>query len=372
MKSMRPAPKPYTLNPEPIPLSIVAPIFALLTVFVPIPREIVESFYSQDMYPWLQNIFTGATNFLPFAVLDAIVILLVLAVLFRLRRLFYVARQRGIFDAIWELARRVARALAIFTILFFWAWGFNYRRQPLEGQLPKGQVNRPTLEALQLAVIDGNALAGRLRASVMAGPALSFDQVADRLLAPLNTALKQLGRPPLSREGHPKYSLVLTPFFTSAGITGMLNPLALETIVHPDLLPFERPFVLAHEWAHLSGHADEAEASAIGWLACMKGGYELAYSGSLYLIDAASGALPADLRKEVLKKLDAGVTTDLEAILQRRSAARDNVSQTTMRVYDEYLRANSVADGGASYRRALSLILAPKLRDSLANYTITR
>jgi hypothetical protein len=43
-----------------------------------------------------------------------------------------------------------------------------------------------------------------------------------------------------------------------------------------------------------------------------------------------------------------------------------------MRVYDNYLKVNNVADGGASYRRALSLILAPKLRDSLANYTVTR
>ena len=44
----------------------------------------------------------------------------------------------------------------------------------------------------------------------------------------------------------------------------MLNPFGLETIVLPDLLPYERPFVVAHEWAHLAGHADEAEASAIG------------------------------------------------------------------------------------------------------------
>lgn len=369
---MKPAPKPYTLNPEPIPLSIVAPVIAALTVFVPVPPEIVENFYSQDMYPWLQSIFTGGTNFLPFSALDAIVIVAVLAALFRIRRLYYVARQRGVFDAIWELARRVLRAVAIVTILFFWAWGFNYRRMPLEAQLPKGTVNRPTLESLQLLIVDANALAGRLRPQVMAGPALSFDQVADRLLVPLNAALKHVGRPPLSREGQPKYSLVLTPFFTSAGITGMINPLALEIIVHPDLLPFERPFVLAHEWAHLSGHADEAEASAVGWLACMKGSTELAYSANIYLIDIASGSLPVDVRKEALKKLDAGVAQDLEAIMLRRSAARADVSGATMRVYDEYLRVNKVADGGASYRRALSLILAPKLRDTLSNYTITR
>jgi hypothetical protein len=324
------------------------------------------------MYPWLQNIFTGATNFLPFAAIDAIIIVLALAVLFRIRRLYYVARQRGVFDAIWEMARRVVRAVAILTILFFWAWGFNYRRQPLEMQLPKGTVNRPTIEALQGAIIDANALAGRLRPAVMAGPALSFDQIANRLVEPMNKALKELGRPPLSRQGRPKYSLVLTPFFTSAGITGMINPLALETIVHPDLLTFERPFVLAHEWGHLSGHADEAEASAVGWYACMKGSQELTYSGLIYLIDVSSGSLLPDVRKETLKKLDAGVFADLEALTLRRSAARADVSRTTMRVYDEYLKVNNVSDGGASYRRALSLILAPKLREVLTNYTITR
>ena len=369
---MKPAPKPYTINPEPIRWSIVAPVLAVLTVFVPIPAEIVENFYSQDMYPWLQNIFTGGTNFLPFSALDAIVIVMALAVLFRLRRLYYVARQRGIFDAIWEMARRVIRTVAILVILFFWAWGFNYRRQPLDSQLPRGSVNRPSIEALQAAIVESNALAGRLRPGVTNGPALSFDQVADRLLTPLNAALKHLGRPQLSREGHPKFSLVLTPFFTSAGITGMLNPLALETIVHPDLLPFERPFVLAHEWAHLSGHADEAEASAIGWLACMKGGPELAYSANVYLIDIASGSMPADIRKEMLKKLDPGVAADLDAMMQRRASARPGVSGATMRVYDEYLKVNNVADGGASYRRAMSLILAPKLRDSLTSYTVTR
>ena len=368
----KPAPKPYTINPEPIRWSIVAPVIAALTVFVPIPQQIIETFYSQDMYPWLQNIFTGGTNFLPFSALDAIAIVLVIAILFRLRRLYYVARQRGVFDAVWEMGRRVLRTVAIFVILFFWAWGFNYRRAPLETQLPKGSVNRPTVESLQSAIVESNALAGRLRASVTNGPALSFDQIADRLLPPMNAALKSVGRPPLSREGRPKFSLVFTPFFTSAGITGMINPLALETIVHPDLLPFERPFVLAHEWAHLSGHADEAEASAIGWLACMKGPPELAYSGSLYLIDMASGSMPADNRKEILKKLDAGVTADLDSMMQRRAAARAEVSSTTMRVYDEYLKVNNVADGGASYRRALSIIFAPKVREALTNYTVTR
>ena len=45
----------------------------------------------------------------------------------------------------------------------------------------------------------------------------------------------------------------------------------LETLLAPDLLDVERPFVIAHEWGHLAGFADESEANFIAWLACLRG-----------------------------------------------------------------------------------------------------
>ena len=37
------------------------------------------------------------------------------------------------------------------------------------------------------------------------------------------------------------------------------------------VIGFERPFVIAHEWSHLGGLADEGEANLAGWLACLHG-----------------------------------------------------------------------------------------------------
>jgi hypothetical protein len=48
------------------------------------------------------------------------------------------------------------------------------------------------------------------------------------------------------------------------------------------------------------------------------------------------------------------------------------VQRTTARVYDEYLKANRVSDGTASYGRALTLILSPPFRDALSTYTVSR
>jgi len=359
----------YSLNPEPIRWSVVAPIFAAVAVLVPIPAWAIDEFYSREMYPWWQRVLTTGTNILPFALLDVILVLSAVAALHRTYRLFNVARQRGVMDALWEAVRRIARFVSIVIILFLWGWGFNYRRLPLETVL-SGAASQPTVEAVQLAFLDSAALAARLRP--LSQPEGRLHSIAIDLHDPMNTALRSLSREPLEVTSQPKYSLVLTPFFKLAGVTGMLNPLGLETIVLPDLLPYERPFVLAHEWAHLSGHADEAEANAVGWLACMKGNPTAAYSASLFLLMETAAVLPANLREDAMGKVDDGVKADLDAIAEREGHAHPTVQRSASRIYDEYLRANHVADGTASYGRSLRLILSKPFRDSLSGYTVSR
>jgi len=349
---------------------IVLPVLALLLMFAPMPDWAIDSFYTQNVYPQLQRQVTSGTNFLPFAVLDVILVATSLMVLFGALRLLRRASAYGLVEALWDGSRRLLRGAALIIILFLVGWGYNYRRQPLENSFPGGKAAPPTIEALQAAVLEANVLAGKLRRAIGSDMDQAYDQVAGALDVPMTTALQQLHQPPLGTPGRPKHSILLTPFFTWAGVTGMVNPIGLESIVHPDLLPFERPFVLAHEWAHLAGQADEAQASAVGWLACMRGSPQLAYSASLYLIMEAASALPGENRQAVMKQLDAGVRADIDAILLRLQRGKPVVQRTASRVYDEYLRANRVADGTASYGRALSLILSAPIRDAMSSYAV--
>jgi hypothetical protein len=308
---------------------------------------------------------------MPFAVMDVMLIAILLMVLFGIMRVLRIVSNQGFVEAVWDGLRRALRAGAVLIILFLIAWGYNYRRPPLERVLPGGKAAPPTIEALQAAVLDANALGAKLRRTLGPQTNVTYEEVAGQLEAPMGQALTQLQQPALGQPGRPKQSLLLTPFFTWAGVTGMINPIALESIVHPELLPFERPFVLAHEWAHLAGQADEAQASAVGWLACMRGTPSLAYSASLYLIMEAASGLPGENRQIAMKQLDAGVRADIDAILIRLQKGKPSVQRTASRVYDEYLRANRVADGTASYGRALSLILSAPIRDALSGYTVT-
>jgi hypothetical protein len=362
---------PAKLNTDQVVGWVVLPVLALLLMFAPMPDWVIDSFYAQDVYPGLQRLVTSATNFMPFAVMDVMLVAILLMVLFALMRVLRIAANRGFVEALWDGLRRALRAGAVLIILFLIAWGYNYRRPPLERVLPGGKAAPPAIEALQTAVLDANALGAKLRRTIGPESNVSYEEVAGALEVPMGQALMQLQQPALSQTGRPKNSILLTPFFTWAGVTGMINPIALESIVHPDLLPFERPFVLAHEWAHLAGQADEAQASAVGWLACMRGTPSLAYSASLYLIMEAASALPGENRQIAMKQLDPGVRADIDAILLRLQKGKPTVQRTASRVYDEYLRANRVADGTASYGRALSLILSAPIRDALSGYTIT-
>jgi hypothetical protein len=219
-------------------------------------------------------------------------------------------------------------------------------------------------------LLDVGGLAARLRPDAVGHP-LSYEDVSRVLPGPFNRALGLVSRPSLHQPGRPKFTL-LTPYFTWAGIDGMSNPFGLESIVHPDVLPFERPFVLAHEWAHLAGQADEAEANAIGWLACMQGDARLAYSGSMYLVVELGGALPRPVWLQATEALDPGVRADLAALAERWRRSTPIVRRTASHVYDRYLRANGVEDGVASYSRALSLILLPQFRGAITAYQADR
>jgi hypothetical protein len=144
----------------------------------------------------------------------------------------------------------------------------------------------------------------------------------------------------------------------------MVNPFGLEVLANPDLLPFERPFVAAHEWAHLAGFADEAEANFVGWLATVRADPGSQYSGWLYLYWQIAGELPAEERRLVARELQSGPRADLAAIAARlQRGDLPLLRRATWMVYDSYLKANRVEEGVRSYGAVVNLILRARFED---------
>jgi hypothetical protein len=302
----------------------------------------------------MQRVMTAASNLTAIAVLDVLVGVAVIAA-----GVWLVARFRRRGSSGWgrtllRIAGDALVAAACVYLVFLAAWGLNYRRQSLRATLDfdEARVTRDALAALLNRAVDElNTLHGPAHAREW--PLL--DAMPAALAPAFDEAQHGLGLPRAAVVGRPKASL-LSWYFPRAAIDGMTNPFALEVIVNPEILPFERPAVVAHEWAHLAGFADESEASFVGWLACLRGGDQARYSAWLSLVLHLASAVPAGDYRAALDRLDRGVRDDLRAIVARVRRAVPVVRTAARRVYDGYLKANRVESGVRSYDEVVALI----------------
>lgn len=330
----------------------VVVLIAIIGAVAPFPADTIERVYSTDWYLRIQALLTTASNTIPIAWLDiAVACLLILAIEMVISR----TRRLGPKRAFKRNLTTAAGAAAWLYLLFLVLWGLNYRRVPLEQKLDYEQ-SRLTRDA---AIAFTNTAVAQVNAGYAAAHAGSFSR--DALAAAFADAQIALGAMRLATPGIPKRSL-LTYYFRRAGIDGMTDPYFLEVIVNPDVLDVERPFVVAHEWAHLAGYSNEAEANFLGWLTCIKGSPPLQYSGWLAAYEHAVAAVPrAD--RATIASLDEGPRRDLQAMAARYAKASPLVRRAANGVYDEYLKANRVSEGIASYDAVVRLMVGTRFKD---------
>jgi hypothetical protein len=322
-------------------------VVAVIAAVVPLPRAWVERVYSTGIYPAFQPVVTSISNQVPLALLDvAVCLLLVLFVIWGIRNV----RAHGWRTAIHRALAGIATCAAAIYILFLASWGLHYRRLPLAEKVDfnRARISEDAARTLAVLAIE------HLNAGHSAAHASPFRSEA------LETAFEEvqamLGARTLAVEGRPKRSL-MGWYFRSAAIDGMTVPVFLEIIVNPDVLPIERPSVLAHEWAHLAGYADESEANFVSWLACVRAADPVAqYSGWMDAYRLAVGVLPREVRS-TLPPLAEGPRADFRAIAARYARSSRIVRTAAREVYDSYLKANRVEAGIESYELALQLML---------------
>ena len=150
---------------------------------------------------------------------------------------------------------------------------------------------------------------------------------------------------------------LLQPYFRLASIEGMTDPFLLDVIVNSDLLPMERPAMVAHEWGHLAGLAREADASYFGWRVCQAGDERTQYSAWLFVYGYVMNSIGAEARRPLLALLENGPRRDLRAMAERSARAAPMVRDAAWQAYDRYLKSNRVAEGVQSYDDVLVLIL---------------
>ena len=327
---------------------------AAVAALAPLPATFVDRWYSGWLFPLIQPVITGATNQVSFALFDVALVAtagVVLLILIRMVAVWPRGRWRA-------LGQGSAALLTLVAVLFLWfwaVWGLNYRRTPLDQRLARAPTKSQDDAVLMLAnraVTELNRLHDPAHAAGF-GDALDHEP---RFRAAFSASLRALGQLAAVEPGRLKPSLV-GPYFRWAGVDGVISPFTLEVLGNPDLLPFERPFVTAHEWGHLAGFGDEAEASFVGWVTCMHGGAPMQYSGWLFLLWQARADVAAPVRAQLDQGLGPGPRADIAAVVARLTrGTKPQVRRVSWAAYDQYLKANRVDEGVRSYSRVLELL----------------
>jgi hypothetical protein len=245
---------------------------------------------------------------------------------------------------------------AALYVAFLALWGLNYRRVRMAERLVLERAAPTSEQVVGLglnAVSEMNRLYPAAHEQLVVGAEWRDSALRDAF----SDVQHSLASAPDVQPGRLKRSF-LGPYFRWAGVDGMVNPFGLEVIANPDLLPFERPFVAAHEWSHLAGYADEAEANFVGWLTCVRASPPHQYSGWFYLYWQISGEANAEERGRLNAALADGPRRDVNAVITRlRRGQIPSLQRASWQVYDKYLKANRVEAGVRSYGEVVTLVL---------------
>ncbi|MPY86505.1 MAG: DUF3810 family protein [Luteitalea sp.] len=380
-------------------LAVVAS--AVLVAVVPLPATFVEQAFSGRTYLFFQPLVTATSNHVPFFLLDLALAGMVAAAMVMVGRRFRrravgrgfpglsgiegsravgavgapkgapckgapYLKESGLPSERWGRARVAASNLVVLTAAIYLAfeacWGLNYQRLPLATRFDfdRGRVTPGRATAWVRTAI------GRLNRGhpeAYAEPWPSARDLPGRLGPAFARSQRLLGARRVATPGVPKPTL-LAPYFRWAGVDGVTNPFGLDIAVNPHVTPAERPFVVAHEWGHLAGFANEAEANFFAWLTCMQGDAQAQYSGWLSVLGHLVEPVARDERRQLLAALDGGPRRDLAAMAARSQQTLRPVRVIAWGTYDRFLRANRVEGGMASYSLVTELLLGVRFDDA--------
>lgn len=346
---------------KPIRRLIAAGTLAALTgLLILAATQWTEFFFS--LYPAvsrkLLSLLAGLTSVVPVPVwelgLCALVLWAVISLVLALTRGRFLRWITGLVEAL------------CFAAFFFVAvWGLNYFAPPMADRLGLN-VEEYTPGELRLAAEYYLQMANETAPLVARGE--------DGVMLPVD--FSQLSR--AAGEGYETLAqtmdcfngstvrvkkLLSSKWFGKTGTTGIFIAFTGESSVSSTTFTASIPFTMCHEIGHRMAFARENEANFAGFLACsvhtmpefQYSGYYNAFSYCYNALAKVDRQAAAELWAQLCPELKA----DYAAAREHYSQVEDEkISETTGKIYDNYLKAFSVESGRQSYGEVVDLLTA--------------
>lgn len=342
MKTMRPKYIRWTIEG-------VLVAFILVCRFFPACGE----WYARKVYPLVSSVLSACVSWIPFSLEEWVVVGgVVLLVLIP-----WLGRRKG---TAWRtLVRREIELLVVVWCWFYVGWGINYFRHDFF-------VRSGTERAGYRAEVFGrflHAYTDSLNNAYTNRPLPSQDEIETELKAVFASVNPRFGLARPRPYQHPK-RVMFGRLYSGVGVLGYMGPFFSESQLNEDLLPVEYPFTYAHEYSHLLGVSNEAEANFWAYQVCIRSRYpSVRYAGYFGLLpyvlsnayallgEAEYGVLVSSFRPEVLDDLR-------KKQVHWDSLYSPFIGRIQETVYSWYLQGNKIPSGQKNYAEVIGMILS--------------
>lgn len=330
-------------------LLLLGIIFVILCRFMP---NLAEG-YALTVYPSLSAALSAFSSLFPFPLMEVFVVGLILwLICYPIWK-----RRKGI---CWQkILFREIEMLAWVYVWFYLSWGLNYYRYNIYTRLQTPPVAYEEQHFQDFL----KEYTQCLNASYQPQTEIDSDTLRHHIGSFYANLPEIYGLTQPQSWQHPK-KFIFTPLYSKVSVLGSMGPFFSEAQLNADLLEVQYPFTYAHEFSHLLGVSNEAEANYWAYRACTESSSPaLQYCGYFgllpYVISNASYLLPKEDFQAWTKTIRPEVRTqynEKNAYWQERYSPWIGKIQDF--TYNLFLKGNKIPSGKKNYAEVISLLLS--------------
>ena len=313
----------------------------------------IAEWYARTVYPPLSAALSAFSSLFPFPLMELLVVSLILwLILYPVWK-----RKKGI---PWrKILLREMEMLAWVYVWFYLGWGLNYFRYNIYTRLQTPPVPYEEQHFKKFL----KDYTERLNSTYQSDTEIDSERLKEYVQTFYANLPSAYGLSQPKEWQEPK-NFIFTSLYNKVGVLGSMDPFFAEAQLNDDLPEVQYPFTYAHEFSHLLGVSNEAEANYWAYRACTESSSTaLQYCGYFrlfpYVLSNASYLLPKEDFQAWIKTIRPEVK---EQYNQKNAYWQEKYSPLIGSIqdftYNLFLKGNKIASGKKNYAEVIGLLLS--------------
>lgn len=313
----------------------------------------IAEWYARTVYPPLSAALSAFSSLFPFPLMELLVVSLILwLILYPVWK-----RKKGI---PWrKILLREMEMLAWIYVWFYWGWGLNYFRYNIYTRLQTPPVPYEEQHFKKFL----KDYTERLNSTYQSDTEIDSERLKEYVQTFYANLPSAYGLSQPKEWQEPK-NFIFTSLYNKVGVLGSMDPFFAEAQLNDDLPEVQYPFTYAHEFSHLLGVSNEAEANYWAYRTCTESSSTaLQYCGYFglfpYVLSNASYLLPKEDFQAWIETIRPEVK---EQYNQKNAYWQEKYSPLIGSIqdftYNLFLKGNKIASGKKNYAEVVGLLLS--------------